>query len=440
MGQALSSPYFLLLSVGTALLLALSAFFVVRGRRTWKTLPVITLACLVILSFGALTSMSAINRELSVRTEHLKQLATLLGREVAAVGGDPEKAEGLFARWMEADAQIVSMRTLRRSPDGQFVTLASSSTGDRGSAWPGSVSAVASAWSGSSASEVSLKPGGAVLAAIPLRRKGAASGVAAVLVVKYSNARLLEAAVGAEKSVLVMTALMVVFVVGGGLAGVELVNSLAKLRVSKAELILQGERIREQMDIIAEKNLAMAAHQDMLAQVNERLQNLATMDGLTGVMNHRSLMEFLSSHMKRNSVIGSPCSVVLLDVDNFKQLNDQYGHMAGDDALRTIAQVLRQSAPPGSGVGRYGGEEFMVVLPGASESVAMAVAEELRKRIQMAKMTSRQCTASIGVSTVYSMTKSEQTLIDEADKALYQSKRTGKNRVTHFGHGLLESA
>jgi diguanylate cyclase (GGDEF)-like protein len=82
----------------------------------------------------------------------------------------------------------------------------------------------------------------------------------------------------------------------------------------------------------------------------------------------------------------------------------------------------------------------MMILPGGSESAAVAVAEELRRRIQMAKTSSRPVTASIGVSTVYSMNKSEQTLIDEADKALYVSKRSGKNRVTHFGHGMLESA
>jgi diguanylate cyclase (GGDEF)-like protein len=82
----------------------------------------------------------------------------------------------------------------------------------------------------------------------------------------------------------------------------------------------------------------------------------------------------------------------------------------------------------------------MMILPGASESAGVAVAEEIRRRIAMAKTNSRPVTASIGVSTVYSMSKSAQTLIDEADRAMYHSKRSGKNRVTHYGHGLLETA
>lgn len=226
----------------------------------------------------------------------------------------------------------------------------------------------------------------------------------------------------------------------GGIAVTQLLQSLSNLRVTKAEAALQQEQIRSHMAIIAQKNQDMAEQQNQLAEAYSRLRALATTDGLTGLLNHRALMDFLSAAIRSNSDFGSPCSVILMDVDNFKQLNDQYGHPAGDEALRVLAAVLAHSAPPGSAVGRYGGEEFMLVIPGASESAATAVAEELRRRIQMAKTSSRPITVSVGVSTVYSMAKSEQSLLDEADRALYSSKRKGKNRVTHYGQGLLETA
>lgn len=216
--------------------------------------------------------------------------------------------------------------------------------------------------------------------------------------------------------------------------------SLFQLRLAKAEAASQQDQIRDHMRIIAEKNQEMAENQSRLAEAYGKLRALATTDGLTGVLNHRALMDFLTSSMRSDHGFGSPVSVILIDVDNFKMLNDQFGHPAGDEALRVIAAVLAHSAPPGSAVGRYGGEEFMLVLPGASESAATAVAEELRRRVMIAKTSSRPVTISVGVSTVYSLSKSEQQLIDESDRAMYFSKRNGKNRVTHFGQGLIDTS
>ncbi len=442
------NPWLLGLGVLTAVLLLGVTVWTFRADRSKKSLPALFIASLITLVVAHVTIASASSKEFDEFEAQQRNLARIFAAEISASQHAQVRLDGSsrtaisrinnqFSRWQEASPSIVSLKTARKTPDGKMQVIIASKGAEHqaGSTLSESSDSFADAWGGHvSFTELDSR---LTMVAAPLFNGKNAEGV---LLVKVDRAIWMGDSEAGQRGIVLMSALMIFLIIVGGVAGSELVHSLASLRVSRAEMLLQGERIKEQMDIIAEKNQQMAANQDLLAQANARLQSLATMDGLTGVMNHRTLMEFLANHMKKNSVIGSPCSVVLLDVDSFKQLNDQYGHMAGDDALRTIAQVLRQSCPPGAGVGRYGGEEFMMVLPGASESTALGIAEELRRRIQMAKMTSRPCTASFGVSTVYSMGKSEQTLIDEADKAMYYSKTHGKNRVTHYGHGLLESA
>lgn len=442
------NPWLLGLGVLTAILLLGVTAWTFRADRSKKSLPALVLISVITLAVAHLTVASAAAKELDEFRFQQTALARIFAAEMAASSHAQIRLDGSaktaisrvtnqFSRWQDGTPTLVSLTTARKTPDGkmQVITASKGAQHQPGSTLTETSDTFADAWGGNvTFTEIDDR---VTLVAAPIYNGKDAEGV---LLMKVDRATWMGDSEAGQRGIVLMSALMIVLLFVGGVAGTELVHSLASLRVSRAEMLLQGERIKEQMDIIAEKNQQMAANQDLLAQANARLQSLATMDGLTGVMNHRTLMEFLGNHMKKNSVIGSPCSVVLLDVDSFKQLNDQYGHMAGDDALRTIAQVLRQSCPPGAGVGRYGGEEFMMVLPGASESTALGIAEELRRRIQMAKMTSRPCTASFGVSTVYSMGKSEQTLIDEADKAMYYSKTHGKNRVTHYGHGLLESA
>jgi diguanylate cyclase (GGDEF)-like protein len=125
---------------------------------------------------------------------------------------------------------------------------------------------------------------------------------------------------------------------------------------------------------------------------------------------------------------------VVLDVDHFKQFNDTFGHQAGDEVLRLVANTLRQFDDNLRCAARYGGEEFVVLLPGSDVHESLDFAEQIRQRISEIPCCYRQITASLGVSTLDQHTVNPDTLIEEADQALYLSKRAGRNRVTHAAH------
>jgi diguanylate cyclase (GGDEF)-like protein len=384
------------------------------------------------------------------------QIVTSCGLGDGAGDWDSAKFEQFASEYTKFDPVVSGMFLVKRLPSGEWVYLSKPSAdldrdgrGDYAlepSASPNDrmdidLPGLDGAWRGNGTLVriplVNGRPGFFAYSQPLKKRDGTVIAILVVTTPLTSWQRDVDAA---QWTAFAVTALACLMLMVGGVAVTQLSQSLSNLRVTKAEAALQQEQIRSHMEIIAQKNQDMSEQQSQLAEAYSRLRALATTDGLTGLLNHRALMDFLSAAIRSNSDFGSPCSVILMDVDNFKQLNDQYGHPAGDEALRVLAAVLAHSAPPGSAVGRYGGEEFMLVIPGASESAATAVAEELRRRIQMAKTSSRPITVSVGVSTVYSMSKSEQALLDEADRALYSSKRNGKNRVTHYGQGLLETA
>jgi len=443
-------PWFLVISIVAVVSFLGITVWTFRTKRSAKTLPYIFIFTLITLAIGFFTANTTAQGETARKLQSNVELTAILAQQVTAAGHSNLRLDGStdqlkrsiqdnFKTWNRSRVDIVGVQTVRKTPNGKLQPITNYGSSEYTEALLGNTAAFAQTWSGSSQiTQLPSNPAVSISAA-PIISPNQAKAEA-LLLITFLDHNWHKSQFEAQKGVIIMTAILLLLTLVGGVAGVELIQTLAEARLAKAEMISQREQIKTQMEVITEKNQIMAASHDALEQANSKLQSLATMDGLTGVMNHRALMDFLSTHMKRNSVIGSPSSVILLDIDNFKQLNDQYGHIAGDEALRTIAQVLKLSCPQGAGVGRYGGEEFMMVLPGGSESAAEAVAEELRRRIQMAKTTSRPVTASIGVSTVYSMTKSEQTLIDEADKALYIAKRAGKNCVRHFGHGMLESA
>jgi diguanylate cyclase (GGDEF)-like protein/PAS domain S-box-containing protein len=168
-----------------------------------------------------------------------------------------------------------------------------------------------------------------------------------------------------------------------------------------------------------------------LETANERLEALAFTDGLTGVMNHRAFQEQLIRECASASRHGTPLSLMLLDIDYFKGYNDSFGHQSGDRVLKKVASILEQSARACDAVARYGGEEFVVILPTTDEEGARVTAERFRAAIERASWIERQVTASFGVSTQNGGSADPQALIQAADLALYSSKNTGRNRVTH---------
>lgn len=170
-----------------------------------------------------------------------------------------------------------------------------------------------------------------------------------------------------------------------------------------------------------------------LEEANGRLEKLAATDGLTRLKNRRSFEDKLAEEVARVRRYGTPLSLLLIDVDHFKQFNDTFGHPAGDGVLRGVARLLEDTARPMDLVARYGGEEFAVLLPNTDEPGAVAVAERFRKAIADGDWRERAITVSVGSATLTFPEKSGPSLVQQADAALYHSKNNGRNCVHHIG-------
>lgn len=177
-----------------------------------------------------------------------------------------------------------------------------------------------------------------------------------------------------------------------------------------------------------------------LQVANRQLEVLSATDGLTGLANRRHFDTIWQQEWQRATRQGLPLAVIMLDVDHFKAFNDEYGHPAGDECLRQVAQVLAATARrAGELAARYGGEEFVVVLPNTSPQVARQTAELIRQGVQALAIahaksaTSTVVTVSLGFSArVPALDDGLYSLLQEADDALYQAKRQGRNLVMEW--------
>jgi diguanylate cyclase (GGDEF)-like protein len=182
---------------------------------------------------------------------------------------------------------------------------------------------------------------------------------------------------------------------------------------------------------------ALLETQQQLREANERLSELSVRDGLTGLYNRRHFDGALDTELRRATRNRKPISLLMIDVDSFKTLNDSYGHQRGDDCLRKIARVLE--ARPRRGydvVARYGGEEFVLLLPDADYGAALSIAESIRQDVfalgieNLGSDVADVVTVSIGVSCHNPLIEADiEGFVHGADLALYASKRLGKNRV-----------
>jgi diguanylate cyclase (GGDEF)-like protein len=170
---------------------------------------------------------------------------------------------------------------------------------------------------------------------------------------------------------------------------------------------------------------------DRLRDQREELERLSVTDGLTGLANHRSLMQRLNEEGSRSARNKRAFSVIMADVDNFKLYNDEFGHPAGDEVLKHVATLLRDSTRSVDCVARYGGEEFAVLLPETELDGALEVAERMRTRVQGERFPNRAITLSIGVAEFPKHADTAHTIIAVADAALYDAKRGGRNCVAH---------
>lgn len=189
--------------------------------------------------------------------------------------------------------------------------------------------------------------------------------------------------------------------------------------------------LEEHARTVREYALRVAMQRDELEIANRRLEALATTDGLTGLLNHRAFQDQLRADFERAQQQGAPLSLILLDVDYFKQYNDSFGHPAGDEVLKAVAEVLRNNLRGSDSPARYGGEEFAVILPNTSAEAAVMIGERIRHVVEMIPDPHRAITASIGVSSLRLDTPVPTLLIGDADGAMYQAKRGGRNCVRH---------
>jgi len=192
--------------------------------------------------------------------------------------------------------------------------------------------------------------------------------------------------------------------------------------------------------------------QDKLLAAGDELRFRATHDMLTGISNRAAILEVLRREQSRQQREGGSFGVILADIDHFKQVNDVHGHLAGDAVLQKTSSIMKSSVRPYDVVGRYGGEEFLIVVPHSDASSTLIVAERIRKAIA-ANATSTpngdiHVTASFGIAVVSENNRAElQQVLQMADDALYRAKQNGRNRselaaplASASAPGLVEAA
>jgi diguanylate cyclase (GGDEF)-like protein len=177
----------------------------------------------------------------------------------------------------------------------------------------------------------------------------------------------------------------------------------------------------------------------LLYEANRALQLQAATDGLTGILNRRGFDQVLQDEWQRHKLAAAPLTLVLIDVDLFKQYNDEFGHLAGDDCLRAIAGVIQDCLRRTEDyAARFGGEEFAIVMPNVNAETGEAMANHIRKRIKALSIPNprswidQAVTISAGSATITpSDADTHVDLLREADRALYKAKETGRDRVIH---------
>ncbi len=215
---------------------------------------------------------------------------------------------------------------------------------------------------------------------------------------------------------------------GGGLL---LLGGLAAVpfKVSAVKRAVDAQREMEQR--LAEGDRALSEADCRVQEMKRVVENLSTLDALTGLPNHRAFHDRLDHEMGRALRHGNPLSLLLMDVDKFKAYNDSFGHGRGDDALVRLSELLKDTARGSDIPVRYGGKEFAVILTETDVMGASVVGERLRQAIAEADGLERPLTASIGLATLTPNMFGVAELVAQADRALCHAKGEGRNRVSH---------
>lgn len=212
-------------------------------------------------------------------------------------------------------------------------------------------------------------------------------------------------------------------------------STITELKRREAALIAQAESLQNE---VSQRNSAVA---DLQAS-ESRLKYLASHDPLTGALNRGSFMERAAAELQLAQSRNIPCCLSIIDIDHFKRFNDTFGHVAGDEALRHTVRVICAALRKNDFMGRYGGEEFVLLFKGADKATGLQIAERVRSSLESSPVVidagNQSITASFGVTLADESALGREDfirkLISRADTALYQAKETGRNRVVFYEH------
>lgn len=207
--------------------------------------------------------------------------------------------------------------------------------------------------------------------------------------------------------------------------GIQLADSMNRLKARELEL----DNHRDMQHVLRRQTDEL--NRQVMRQANEQeaLRKLAYIDPLTGLYNRRRIEEILDASRLTEQLSGTGLGVLLCDIDHFKSVNDEFGHFAGDRILVRIGQLLKDHFRRGDAVGRWGGEEFLVVLPNLTQAEAEVISENFRARIERETHPPKgKLTVSLGLAMI-KPDETAESLLKRADRALMLSKQTGRNRL-----------
>ncbi len=218
-----------------------------------------------------------------------------------------------------------------------------------------------------------------------------------------------------------------------GLVMYRLATIRAALEEKRRSETLRQEKLTEEMESLNENLSRMQKEVDQVHEKRKALEKEVLIDPLSGVANRRALRERLKNELYRFLRYRQFFSMLLFDVDHFKAINDQYGHWAGDRCLKEIIKRIKPILRETDFMGRWGGDEFLVIFPGTDHESAAAVAERLRKLIENTRFVYHKqeisLTVSIGVTEIQDSDTSQEMVFNRVDKAMYQAKKKGRNMV-----------
>ncbi len=227
----------------------------------------------------------------------------------------------------------------------------------------------------------------------------------------------------------------------------ELSKTSRKIRGGDAGLEVSFKASGELGELVGSFNsmsLSLKNSMEELSAVNSQLTVLTITDPLTGRHNRRYIVDRIDSELKLVKRTNRPLSIIMLDLDYFKKYNDKYGHIAGDEALRKLGDLFRESTRESDVVARYGGEEFLIMMPHTDKEGALKAAENLRAAVEEAVFTpggkKTKITVSLGVAAAPSDGMAFDELVEAADLAMYAAKEAGRNRVYSFNEQLTRGA